>query len=150
MRYRSIVLPVVAICLSLCMTVGTVEAAQKRVTQGEYAVALAKKLDIAKAPTIAEAVSKLKDLGVKPDEGWKPDEEMTSELIVQLYRRLVDAVEAGKLKFSVDELKKMLRDLSVSFDLPFPSKLPRRAAAPPAPSPTNVGVGGGGGASVSE
>lgn len=150
MRYRSIVLPALVLCLSLCMTPDPVGAAQKRVTQGEYAVALAKKLDIAEAPSVAEAVGQLEDLGVEPDEGWKPDGKMTSELVEQIYRRLVDAVEEGNLDFSVDELKRMLRDLSVSFDLPFPSKLPRRSSAPPAPSPSSIGVGGGGGASVSE
>ncbi len=150
MRYRSIVVPALALCLSLCMTPEPVGAAQKRVTQGEYAVALAKKLEIAESPTVAEAVSRLKHLGVEPDKGWKSDAEMTPELVEQLYRRLVDAVEEGKLDFSVDQLKKILRDLAVSFDLPFPSKLPRSSGAPPAPSPSSIGVGGGGGASVSE
>ncbi|MBI4832588.1 MAG: hypothetical protein HY801_13770 [Candidatus Lindowbacteria bacterium] len=154
MRHKPILFFACVFCLSVSLAVSqafAAEEAEKTVTQGSYAVALAQNLGLDESPTVSEAVSKLKEMGIEPDDGWQPDEEMTSDIVLQIYHHMLEAAESGKLDLTSEQMQKMLRDLGVNFNLPLPSELSRPAAHQTAPAPSTLGgAGGGGGASVSE
>lgn len=149
MRFKSMVLLVVILLGTFVVIDEAAHAAKKPVTQGQYAVALVQDLGLEKEPSVTEAIELLEKLGVEPDKGWDRDKEMTSELVLQVYHRLVDAIEDGELDLTIGELEKIIRKLSIGFGLALPAKLPRPSGRALAPAPSTIGLGDGGG-SVSE
>ena len=150
MKIKSVVFFALVVALAFVFIAEPANAAEKAVTQGEFAVALAKKLKLEGALTPTGAFEKLEELGVEPKDGWEKDKEMTPDMVLEIYRQLVDAIQDGELELTVGELDKIIRNLSDSYKLPLPAKLPSPSGPVLAPAPSTLGVSGGGGASVSE
>src|SRR5262245_31225986 len=76
---------------------------QPLVREGDFAVVLAKSLNISKSGDEAEAESKLASAGISPKNGWIADYPMTPDILSEVQGATAKAAESGKVEMSKEK-----------------------------------------------
>jgi hypothetical protein len=117
---------------------------QPLVREGEFALKLEFELGAGVSEDEAEAESALADLGIMPRNGWIADYPVTPDIVGELQRSVLAAVDAGKLSFDRDEAMKRFTKATADLNLSVSPYTGDKAGAgqPPAaanyPDPTVV------------
>ncbi len=90
---------------------------QTMVREGNFAVKLVSALALGETENEVEAENILGSVGISPRNGWIADYPVTPDIMGEIQKSVIDAVDSKKLSMSKDEALKRFQDVTTETDL---------------------------------